>query len=125
MNAQPELQVDWLAEARQERRRGTRTLLADTPRSRNSDPDTSHQAAEQIRKSGVLGRQQRAVLEAVRANPGKTAVELARITGMCRFAISRRLPELQPVYVRRGPPRDCTINGRPQSTWTAVKGTVG
>jgi predicted transcriptional regulator len=125
MNAQLDLWTDWLAQERKERRRGTRTLLADTPRSRHSDPDTSHQAAEQIRKSGALGRQQRAVLEAVRANPGKTAVELARLAGMDRYAVSRRLPELQPVYVRRGPPRDCTINGRPQSTWSAVKGTVG
>jgi hypothetical protein len=24
------------------------------------------------------------------------------------------------VHVRRGPPRDCTINRRPQSTWYVV-----
>ena len=111
------LQLDWLATAQATRKRGTRALLADTPRSRRSDPETSHQAADAIRRSGALGRQQRLVLEAVKANPGKTAVELARIAGLDRYAVSRRLPELQPVHVRRGPPRDCSINGRPQSTW--------
>lgn len=112
-------QLDWLdlPQARAERRKGTRGLLADLPRARRDDPDTSHQAAEAIRRSGELGRQQRAVLEAVKAYPGKTAVELARLAGMDRYAVSRRLPELQPVHVRRGPPRECTVNHRPQSTW--------
>jgi hypothetical protein len=113
-------QLDWLSEARQERRTGTQGLLADVPRARKADPDTSHQAAEKIRKSGELGRQQRAVLEAVKAYPGKTAVELAHLAGLERYAVSRRLPELQPTHVRRGPPRDCSINGRPQSTWHPV-----
>jgi hypothetical protein len=113
-------QLDWLSDAQSERKRGTRGLLADLPRARRRDPQTSHQAAEGIRRSGELGKQQRAVLEAVRAHPGKTAVELAALSGLNRWAISRRLPELQPVHVRRGPPRDCTINRRPQSTWFAV-----
>lgn len=114
------LQVDWLQDAQETRRQGTRGLLADLPRSRRSDPETSHEAAEQVRRSGELGRQQRAVLEAVKAHPGKTAVELARLAGLDRYAVSRRLPELQPVHVRRGPPRECTVNRRPQSTWFAV-----
>jgi hypothetical protein len=114
-------QIDWLGEARAERKHGTKGLLADLPRARRRDPETSHQAAEGIRRSGELGKQQRAVLEAVRAYPGKTAVELAHLAGLDRYAVSRRLPELQPVHVRRGPPRDCTINRRPQSTWYAVQ----
>lgn len=118
MSADP--QLDWLQAAQEARQQGTWGLLADTPRSRRSDPETSHQAAEQIRRSGELGRQQLAVLEAVRAHPGKTAVELARLAGLDRYAVSRRLPELQPVHVRRGPPRECTVNHRPQSTWFPV-----
>lgn len=110
----------WLEEAREQRRKGTEGLLTDTPRARRRDPQTSHQAAEGIRRSGGLGKQQRAVLEAVRAHPGKTAVELAALSGLNRWAISRRLPELQPVFVRRGPPRNCTINHRPQAVWYAV-----
>jgi hypothetical protein len=110
----------WLEEAREQRKQGTERLLTDTPRARRRDPQTSHQAAEGIRRSGELGKQQRAVLEAVRAHPGKTAVELAHLAGLDRYAVSRRLPELQPVHVRRGPPRDCTINRRPQSTWYVV-----
>lgn len=117
MNAQ----LDWLAEARENRRRGTKGLLADLPRARATDPETSHQAAEAIRRSGKLTRQQAAVPEAVRRFPGSTAVELARKAELDRYAVSRRLPELQPVHVRRGPPRECTINGNPQSTWHPVR----
>jgi hypothetical protein len=115
-----ETQLDWLQSAQETRRRATRGLMSDVPRSRRSDPETSHQAADEVRHSGVLGKQQRAVLEAVRAYPGKTAVELAHLAGLERYAVSRRLPELQPTHVRRGPPRDCSINGRPQSTWHPV-----
>jgi hypothetical protein len=115
-----QLQVDWLSDAQAERKRGTRGLLADTPRARRRDPQTSHQAAEGIRRSGELGKQQRAVLEAVRAFPGKTAVELAHLAGLNRYAVSRRTAELSPAHIRRGPPRICTVNGRPQTTWYAV-----
>ena len=111
----------WLEEAREQRRQGTERLLTDTPRARRRDPQTSHQAAEGIRRSGELGKQQRAVLEAVRAHPGKTAVELAHLAGLDRYAVSRRTAELSPVHIRRGPPRICTVNGRPQTTWFIVR----
>lgn len=94
--------------------------FTDTPRARKSDPETSHLAAEEIKRSGALGAQQARVLEAVRTYPGKTAVELAKLAGLDRYLVSRRLPELVPLWVRRGPPRDCTVNGRPQSTWFPV-----
>ena len=97
------------------------TLFADTPRSRRSDPETSHIAADRIKASGVLGKQQAAVLEAVRRYPGSTAVEISTLAGIDRYAVSRRLPELSPVHVRRGPPRVCAVNGRPQGTWFPVK----
>lgn len=116
-----DLQLDWLQGEQEARKAGARGLLADTPRSRHSDPETSHQAADAIRRSGELGRQQRAVLEAVRQHPGSTAVELASLAGLDRYAVSRRLPELQPIHVRRGPPRECTVNRRPQSTWFPVR----
>ena len=124
-----QLGFDWLDVARQERRRGTRGLLADTPRARNTDPDTSHQAADQVRRSGVLRESQALVLAAVRLWPGQTAVELAhRMDGMVcrtiarpvhwwRLEVSRRLPELVPVHVKRGDARQCTRSGTSQTTW--------
>lgn len=111
-------QADWLEATS---RHATGEPLTDTPRARRSDPETSHQAAEALAKSGELGRQQLAVLQAVICWPGSTAVELSRQAQLDRYAVSRRLPELQPVHVRRGPPRRCTVNGRPQSTWWPVK----
>jgi hypothetical protein len=91
--------------------------LTDTPRARRTDPETSHMAAQRIKASGALGCQQSAVFAAVRQWPGSTAVELARLAGMDRYAVSRRLPELEPVHVRRGEARTCEANGRPQVTW--------
>jgi DNA-binding MarR family transcriptional regulator len=88
---------------------------------RRTDPETSRIAAERLRASGALGRQAEAVLAAVTRWPGSTAVELARHAQLDRYAVSRRLPELQRQgRVRRGPPRECTVNGRPQSTWRPV-----
>jgi DNA-binding MarR family transcriptional regulator len=91
------------------------------PMQRRHDPPTSRIAAERLVASGALGRQAAAVLEAVKRWPGSTAVEIAQRGRIDRYAVSRRLPELQRKgQVRRGPPRDCTVNGRPQSTWRPV-----
>lgn len=86
--------------------------------SRRTDPETSRIAAARLVASGALGRQAQAVLDAVTRWPGSTAVELAGHAEIDRHAVSRRLPELQRRgQVRRGQPRDCRVNGRPQSTW--------
>lgn len=94
--------------------------LTDTPRARNTDPATSHQAAAKIGKSGRLRAQQLLVLRALRCCPGSTAVELADSSGLDRYLISRRLPELVPVWARRGKSRICTVAGTPQTTWHPV-----
>lgn len=92
-------------------------MFVDTPRSRRSDPETSHLAAERIKSSGKLGCQQAAVLAAVREWPGMTAVELAHLAKMDRYAVSRRTAELAGVKIRRGPARACTVNGSQMATW--------
>lgn len=89
--------------------------IADRPRARRSDPQTSRQAAERIKPK--LRAQQETVLAAIRRWPGSTAVELANAAGLDRYVVSRRLPELVPEYVRRGKPRACTVAGTPQTTW--------
>jgi hypothetical protein len=115
------------------RRLNTEGLLADLARARSTDPDTSHEAADQVRRTGALRETQHAVLEAVRQWPGFTAVELAeklaghtvrdieRPAHWWRLEASRRLPELEPVYVRRGDARRCSVNGNPQTTWWPVE----
>ena len=90
----------------------------DTPRARRSDPETSHLAAERIKPK--LRAQQQAVLDALTRWPGSTAVELAKVSGLDRYLVSRRLPELVPIWVRRGKPRVCTVAGTPQTTWRPV-----
>lgn len=91
-----------------------------TPRARRSDPETSHAAAERLRESGKLREQQRQVLDALTRWPGSTAVELATNSGLDRYLVSRRLPELVPQYARRGRPRNCTVRGTAQTTWHPV-----
>ena len=117
---------------RAQRRLGTTGLLADLARARRNDPSTSHQAAERVRASGALRESQIIVRDAVRRWPGKTAVELGRLLDgtpcreipredhWWRIEASRRLPELDPVHVRRGEPRACSIARTSQATWWPV-----
>lgn len=93
--------------------------FTDTPRARNTDPATSHLAAERIKPK--LRAQQQAVLDALAKWPGSTAVELAKVSGLDRYLVSRRLPELVPVYARRGRPRVCSVNNTPMTTWYPVR----
>jgi DNA-binding MarR family transcriptional regulator len=93
-----------------------------TPRlARRRDPSTSHTAGERLRASGKLRAQQRQVLDALTRWPGSTAVELATNSGLDRYLVSRRLPELARVMlVRRAKPRVCKVNGSAQTTWYAA-----
>jgi len=112
------LQLDWLSSAQAARRKGTEGLMTDTPRSRRDDPETSHHAAEWVRRSGVLNGHQRKVLETVKAHPGATYVELAQHAGLERHAVARRLKELEPLHIRRGEIR--RDGPRPLLTWWPV-----
>lgn len=124
-----QLGFNWLEQARQERRKGTRGLLVDVPRARRNDPKPSHVAAERVRKSGQLRESQQLVLDAIRARPGHTAAEIgdlmagtvcrgiARPASWWRFEVSRRAAELRGVHVDRDAPRRCNVNGTLQTTW--------
>lgn len=94
-------------------------LLTDTPRARETDPITSHEAGDQIKASGALGQQQRAVLAAVQRWPGLTSLELAARMQRDRWMVARRLPELSPIHVRKGT-EFRTVNGRRHCTWWPV-----
>lgn len=114
MNGQ--LEFGWLDVAREQRRQGTAGLIADLPRSRGNDPESSHDAADAIRRSGALAGQQKAVLEAVRRWPGLTSLELAARLKFDRYQVARRLPEVETTgQVKRGDLK--TINRRKHLTW--------
>jgi DNA-binding MarR family transcriptional regulator len=85
---------------------------------RNTDPITSHIAAQQITLSGARGRQQRIALRAVIEHPGLTSRELAALCSLDRYQMARRLPELEEAdLVAKGPARQCKAGGRPAVTW--------
>lgn len=104
------------------------SLLTDTPRARRSDPVTSHRAAERIKGIGALAQQQHLVLAWVREHPGLTSAELAQLMARrqdgdpalwskYRPMIARRLGELVPAHLKRGPQRRCLVTGSPSITW--------
>jgi len=102
---------------------GRPALLTDTPRARETDPITSHEAADQVKASGALGQQQLAVLAAVRRWPGLTSLELAARMQRDRWMVARHLPELSPVHVRKGN-EFRTVNGRRHCTWWPVSRAI-
>ena len=91
-------------------------------RSRSSDPRSSYDAAQEVETSGVASAQRDTCLAAVRKEPGKTAAEIARVTGLERHAPSRRLPELREFgLVENGDLRPCRATGRKSLTWFPAK----
>ena len=88
---------------------------------RRTDPQTSHDAARHIVASGAQALQQNQALDAVDRNPGLTSNELARATGLDRYMLARRLPELcDSDRVVRGDARKCGVSGRSAATWWPV-----
>ena len=91
------------------------------PIARRTDPPSSHAAAQEIERTGGRASQSEAVLETVTRHPRRTSLELSRLSRLDRYTVSRRLPELERRgLIRRGPTRDCTVNGRPMLTWEPV-----
>lgn len=103
-------------------------LLSDYPRSRAYDPDSSHRAADEVKASGRLAKQQHAVLQAIQRWPGSTSAELAHQLnggapdpiGATYHMVARRAPELMPIHIRRGASRVCSVTGNAVSTWWPV-----
>jgi len=90
-------------------------------RSRATDPASSHEAAAFVEALGIVGHQQRQAAAAVRACPGRTSYELSIETGLDRYMLARRLPEVlgSGQITRRDPRPDC-YTGRPGVTWWPV-----
>ena len=100
----------------------TQTREQSKPLTHRSDPQTSHEAAEQLQRSGRLAAQQRAVLAALRQCDGATHAELGAFMGLHWLTPARRLPELERAgLVGKGEPRTCTIKGSRCTTWWIVE----
>jgi len=68
---------------------------------RRGDPETSLEAARKIVSSGTDAAQCERVLEALRRYPNHTSADLAKLCGMDRYIVARRLPELQAAGLAR------------------------
>lgn len=89
------------------------------PIARNSDPVSSHAAAQHMQDSGKLDGQMGEVYELVRLHPGHTSLELTQYTTLDRHQIARRLSDLHEagkVKANRTP-RKCNVGGRLSCTW--------
>lgn len=90
-------------------------------RARKTDPRTSHEAAREAEASGRAATHRAICLEEVKKNPGRTAAEIAKETGLERHVPSRRLPELREAgLVKNVEIRVCRVTGRNSMTWYAV-----
>lgn len=95
------------------------------PIARNTDPESSHIAAKDIKDSGRQMMQQIECLYLVREFPGLTSRELAEKKGADRYMFSRRLPELERngmVERARNPDgsfllRVCNVGGKKSCVW--------
>jgi len=83
---------------------------------RQADPQTSREAVKE--SLAGLGSQQRAVLAAIRRNPGLTASELAERCELNRVQIGKRAPDLARAgLVQKGEPKRSPVSGRREVTW--------
>jgi hypothetical protein len=70
--------------------------------------------------------QKEEVLQRVRALPGLTSAEIARVMRVSRYIPGRRLPDLaREGLVVRGPVRECEAHGGPAVTWWPAPNGAG
>ena len=92
------------------------------PIARNTDPQTSHRSATELTTSGKRDAQKARVLTAVKDHPGLTSSELARISGLDRYLVARRLPDLRnDRLVYNGQARECSVTRKQALTWIGRK----
>ena len=78
-----------------------------TPAARNTDPDTSHMAAEAFTRSGKRLSHNMRILKAIINKPGMTAGEIAEATGLTQVQVSRRTADFKKIKIEEGEPRHC------------------
>jgi hypothetical protein len=91
------------------------------PLARNTDPETSHQVADEIKADGVLAGMYLHVLALVESNPSRTGRELDRLSPTTDGQAHKRLCGLERRgWVVRGEVRRCEVSGRIATTWRPV-----
>lgn len=89
-----------------------------SPAARNTDPLSSHIAAEEVTVSGKRAFQQQTTAAAVKRYPGKTSRELSVLLKLDRHMLGRRLSECEEEgLVRRGAMRKCGVSKKLATTW--------
>jgi hypothetical protein len=79
---------------------------------RSTDTFAAHQAADAVVNSGKRKTQAQLVAEKIREHPGSTSAELAKICGLNRYMVARRLPSAeQQGLVWRGADTTCSVSG--------------
>lgn len=78
--------------------------LFDRPLARPFDPQTSHDAAKRITKSGTAARHRQIIVDTLRAaGCALTGTEIAARCGLTQHQVMRRVNELRPDSLRRIP----------------------
>jgi hypothetical protein len=70
------------------------SLNFEVPRSRRSDPPSSHRAESEMRKSGAMESQARFVWIIMRTHPGNSSRQLSELRKADRHMVARRCSDL-------------------------------
>jgi predicted transcriptional regulator len=87
---------------------------------RRSDPISSKSAALEVVVTGIAANQRNRVFAALQQHGPATSRELAQASGLDRFVVARRLPELlrRGLVTRSEKPRECRAGGLPALEWS-------
>lgn len=88
---------------------------------RNTDPQTSHEAAAKMNRTGATNVHADLVLASVASHPDSTAAEIGFDCGLGHHEAQRRLSDLLKTgRVIKGEPRVCRVKGNRMCTWGVV-----
>ncbi|MDA3922737.1 MAG: hypothetical protein PF501_18975 [Salinisphaera sp.] len=95
-----------------------RARRVETPAARATDAASSHEAADEVTRSGRRRANQLIVAATVAMHPGCTSRELSQHCELDRWEIARRTSECETAgTVKRGALRHCDIGSRRALTW--------
>jgi len=101
-------------------------LFADMPISHRNDAVSSFKAADRHKASDNWSKQRQAVLKALQTLVCATAKEISEFSGIDRYIVSRKLPDLRRAgVVENGKPRKCRILKKKTLTWQLIDTPTG
>lgn len=97
--------------------------IQSAPLAKSMDPQTSHIAADRLRKSGKIAPQVQFVADTIIrfcGPDGKTTSEIAALSGVDRSLLAKRVSLAETAkLVVRGKKRVCTVTGFDAEPWSA------